>query len=91
MALRLLPLKRRKKHKHDNFVGPYKIAEVLSLAIYLLDLDGKSKHFPMVGSGQLKPCVPLIPTKPVLVREIITEILPSETRKGMRIKERDSE
>ena len=41
----------------EKFEGPYKIAEVLSPTIYLLDLDEKSRHLPMVQSGQVKPYV----------------------------------
>ena len=38
--------------------GPYKIAEVLSSTIYLLDLENKSQRLPMFHSNQLKLYVP---------------------------------
>ena len=40
-----------------KFEGPYKIAEVLSPTICLLDLDGKSTPLSMIQSGQLKAYV----------------------------------
>ena len=70
----------------EKFEGPYKIAEVLSPNIYLLDLDGKSQRLPMVHSGQLKPYVPRdprwIPAEPVLIRKIIEDNLPEEPASG---------
>ena len=45
----------------DKFEGPYKIVEVLSPTVYVLDLECKNKCLPMVHSSQIKVYVPCDP------------------------------
>ena len=60
----------------EKLEGPYKIAEVLSSTIYLLDLEGKSQRLPMVHSSQLKEYIPRdprwkAPEKTMPVRKLV--------------------
>ena len=78
----------------EKLEGPYKIVEVLSPTVYLLDLEGKSQRLPMVHSSQLKLYVPRdprwnAPEKTIPVRKLVEpppepthdRVLRSQTRK----------
>ena len=45
----------------EKLEGPYKIVEVLSPTVYLLDLKGKSQCLQLVHSSQIKLYVPRDP------------------------------
>ena len=78
----------------EKFEGPYKIVEVLSPTIYLLDLEGKSLRLPMVHLKQLQSYVPReprwkAPAKTIPVKKLVQpppepthdRVLHSQTRK----------